>query len=42
MELLKSLNKDMGTTMIIVTHDKNLVKYGTRLIEMEHGRIVKS
>jgi putative ABC transport system ATP-binding protein len=42
MELLKSLNKDMGTTMIIVSHDRNLVKYGTRLIEMEHGRVIKS
>ena len=42
MELLKALNKEMGTTMIIVTHDKNLVKYGTRLVEMEHGRIIKS
>ena len=42
MELLKTLNKEMGTTTIIVTHDKNLVKYGTRLVEMEHGRIIKS
>ena len=42
MELLKSLNKEMGTTMCIVTHDKGLVKYGTRLVEMEHGRVVKS
>ncbi|MHA1613066.1 MAG: ABC transporter ATP-binding protein [Promethearchaeota archaeon] len=42
MELLKQLNKEMGTTMCIVTHDKALIKYGTRLVEMEHGRIVKS
>ena len=42
MELLQSLNKEMGTTMAIVTHDRELVKYGTRLIEMENGRIVKS
>ena len=42
MDLLKSLNKEMGTTMCIVTHDKALVKYGTRLIEMEHGKVIKS
>jgi putative ABC transport system ATP-binding protein len=42
MELLKTLNKEMGTTMCIVTHDKSLVKYGTRLVEMERGRIIKS
>lgn len=42
MELLKQLNKEMGTTMCIVTHDKGLVKYGTRLVEMEHGKITKS
>ncbi|MHA1775548.1 MAG: ABC transporter ATP-binding protein, partial [Promethearchaeota archaeon] len=42
MELLKQLNKEMGTTMCIVTHDKGLVKYGNRLVEMEHGKVVKS
>lgn len=42
MELLKNLNKEMGTTMCVVTHDRDLVKYGTRLVEMERGRIVKS
>lgn len=42
MELLKQLNREMGTTMCIVTHDKALIKYGTRLVEMEHGRVVKS
>ena len=42
MDLLKHLNKEMGTTMCIVTHDRNLVKYGTRLVEMERGRIIKS
>ena len=42
MELLQSLNKEMGTTMCVVTHDKDNIKFGTRLIEMEHGRVVKS
>lgn len=41
LDLLKKLNKDMGTTMIIVTHDAALIKYGDRTIRMEKGRIVK-
>jgi putative ABC transport system ATP-binding protein len=40
MELLKALNKEMGTTMVMVTHDKDLTKYCTRLLNMEKGRIV--
>lgn len=42
LELLKSLNKEMGTTTCVVSHDKNLVKYSTRLIEMDHGKVTKS
>ncbi len=41
MDLLKDLNRDMGTTMIVVTHDASLTKYGDRTIKMEKGRIVK-
>jgi len=40
MDLLKQLNKDMATTMVVVTHDQNLVKYGDRIIKMDKGRIV--
>jgi putative ABC transport system ATP-binding protein len=42
MKLLQALNKEMGTTMVMVTHDKDLIKFGTRLVEMDRGRIVKS
>ena len=42
MKLLQNLNKEMATTMIMVTHDKDLVKYGTRLVEMDRGKVVKS
>ena len=40
MDLLKKLNKDMGTTMIVVTHDANMLKYGDRTIKMNKGRVV--
>lgn len=39
-DLLKTLNKEMGTTMIVVTHDASLTKYGDRTIKMDRGRIV--
>ncbi len=42
MELLKELNKDLETTLIMVTHDSNLTKYSSRIIRMESGRIVKT
>jgi putative ABC transport system ATP-binding protein len=42
MKLLQSLNKEMGVTICMVTHDKDMVKFGTRLVEMDKGRIVKS
>lgn len=41
LELLKKLNRDLGTTMIVVTHDVNLVKYGDRVVKMDRGRIVR-
>jgi putative ABC transport system ATP-binding protein len=41
LELLKKLNKDLGTTMVVVTHDANLVKYGDRVIKMDRGRVVR-
>ena len=39
MNLLKKLNKDYDTTMIIVSH-RDLAKYGDILIKMDKGRII--
>lgn len=41
LELLKKLNRDLGTTMIVVTHDSSLVKYGDRVVKMDRGRVVR-
>ena len=38
MEMLKKIN-DNGTTIIIVTHDDDLMKYGSRLLEMSDGKL---
>lgn len=39
MELFKKLNNE-GNTIVIVTHDKEIAKYGKRTILMRDGRIV--
>lgn len=38
MNMLKQIN-EKGTTIIIVTHDNDLLKYGSRLLEMTDGKL---
>lgn len=39
MEILKELNLKKGRTIIMVTHDNNLVSYGNRVIRIKDGEI---
>ncbi|MGL5352742.1 MAG: ABC transporter ATP-binding protein [Clostridium sp.] len=39
--LLREINKDFGTTFIIITHDTRIAKLSDRIIEIENGNIVK-
>lgn len=39
MELLKSINAE-GKGVILVTHDKEAARYGSRIIELKDGRII--
>ena len=39
MEFLEGLNKNEGKTVVIVTHDLNLVNYAKRVIYIKDGRI---
>jgi putative ABC transport system ATP-binding protein len=39
MELLFSLGRDGGTTLLLVTHDRGLAAACDRVIEMRDGRI---
>jgi putative ABC transport system ATP-binding protein len=41
LELLKKLNRDLGTTMVVVTHDASLIKFADRVIKMDRGRVVR-
>jgi putative ABC transport system ATP-binding protein len=38
-ELLLGLNRDHGSTLILVTHDQALASYAERIIELRDGRI---
>ncbi len=40
MELLARINKEMGTTIVQVTHSMDNAAYGNRIIEIADGRIV--
>lgn len=41
MEILTNLNKKDGKTIIVVTHNNEQVKYGSRIIRIKDGEIVK-
>jgi ABC-type lipoprotein export system ATPase subunit len=40
MELFHDLHASMGITIVMVTHMRQLVSYGTRAVEMANGQIV--
>ena len=40
-ELLFSINKERGTTLILVTHDITLAKRCDRILELEAGRLIQ-
>jgi len=39
MDLLKKINKDSETTVIVVTHREKLASYGDKIVRMKDGRI---
>lgn len=40
MDLLKSINKKMGTTFLLVTHDSEVAKQCNRILHMDDGEII--
>ncbi|MBI9043887.1 MAG: ABC transporter ATP-binding protein [Anaerolineaceae bacterium] len=42
MDLLTSLNQDLGTTVIIVTHDPKIAEQTNRVIMLEDGLVVET
>lgn len=42
MELLKALNRERGTTVIVITHDQNIGKQAQRIIQLRDGLLVEN
>ncbi len=42
MELLVALNRDLGKTLIMVTHDPRTATYARRVLHLEKGRLIES
>ena len=40
MDLLKNINKDMETTIIVVTHRGSLASYANKIVKMDKGAII--
>ena len=40
MHLLKEVNRELGTTIVQVTHSKTVAAYGNRIVYLKDGRIV--
>ncbi|MFA6890385.1 MAG: ABC transporter ATP-binding protein, partial [Bacilli bacterium] len=38
-ELLRTINRELGTTFIIITHDRHIAEKADRIIEIKDGRI---
>ena len=41
MNLFSKLHKELHTTIIMVTHNEALVKYGSRMLSMHDGKVIK-
>jgi ABC-type lipoprotein export system ATPase subunit len=40
MDLLKKINEDMETTIIVVTHRGSLASYADKIVKMQKGAII--
>jgi putative ABC transport system ATP-binding protein len=40
LKLMKDLNKRLGQTILMITHDAEAAGYADRLVKMKDGRIV--
>ena len=41
LELLKRLNEELGTTLLMVTHDANAAAMAARQLKLEHGKLIE-
>ena len=39
--MLQSLQRDLGKTLVMVTHDPHAAEYASEVVHLEKGRIVR-
>lgn len=39
--LMKRLHREKGTTLIVVTHDRNIAEHADRMVEIKDGRLIE-
>ncbi|MCD4754143.1 MAG: ABC transporter ATP-binding protein [Anaerolineaceae bacterium] len=42
MDILQNLNKNQGVTIVLVTHNPNLIEYATQIVDILDGQIVQT
>ena len=42
MELLQNLNRERGTTVILITHDPKISEQAQRIIQLKDGLLVEN
>lgn len=40
MDLLRRINEDSGTTIVVVTHDQNMAEYGEKILLLKDGTFI--
>jgi putative ABC transport system ATP-binding protein len=41
MKLLANLNADHGRTIVLITHERDIAQFASRVVELKDGLIVK-
>ena len=41
MKLLATLNAEQGRTVVLITHEQDIARFATRVVELRDGRIVR-
>ena len=41
MKLLATLNAEQGRTVVLITHEQDIARFASRVVELRDGRVVR-